>query len=324
MIGNKTNTINSGGSASTTLPDVFIGSLSDTLPFSDLLDTVNLTVEKGTVPILFVTGTPSKGSQSVAKRYLWKLGAGEFNPIGGDDIESKLELIQETFLSEMNLEAILTSENAEEIALAVIVEDFISYMNNNSTYALTNVDKTYIITFTKDDIDYAYIFQGDLNTYGSGEAQLVADDFIFIYQSVIKNIKPFKSYRAILKQPDLEANPIALVFQDEIGVTLEPFYDGYPGEYGFTIEGGFPEYKTFIPGFGRLYNDGAITYKPLIKTVDSNEIPLVKGYYTFYLSDGYIYTYFIDFSGNRVDLASFGDGITFGKTEIPVEILVFN
>lgn len=183
MIGNKPNTINSGGSASTTLPDVFLGSLSDTLPLSDLLDTVNLTVEKGTIPVLFVTRKPSKRSQSVARRYLWKLGAGEFNPIGGENIESKLELIEETFLSVQNLETVLTSENAEEIPLKVIAEDFISYMNNYGAYALTNVYKTYIITFTKDDIDYAYIFQGALGTYGAGNLQFVADDFIFIYQS---------------------------------------------------------------------------------------------------------------------------------------------
>ena len=183
MIGNLPNTINSEGSASTTLPDVYLGSLSDTLPLSDLLDTVNLTVEKGTIPVLFTTGVPSKGSQSVARRYLWKLGAGEFNPIGGENIESKLELIEETFLSVKNLEAVLTSENAQEIALGVIADDFISYMNNNGTYALTNVDKTYIVTFTTNDIDYAYIFQGTLGNYGVGNLQFVEDDFIFIYQS---------------------------------------------------------------------------------------------------------------------------------------------
>jgi hypothetical protein len=132
---------------------------------------------------------------------------------------------------------------------------------------------------------------------------------------------PYKVYTAILKQPELEANPTAIVFQDDLGVTLEPFYDGYPGEYGFTIDGGFPLDKTFIPNFGRYYNLGAITYLPIIKSHINN--PLVVGYYTFYLADdGYVYTYFLDSDGNKVDLATFGE-IT-GTTEIPTEIRVYN
>lgn len=173
----------SSGGGTPTLPDVFLGGLSDTLPFSELLDNFNLTVEEGTIPVLFTTGAPSKGSQSTGKRYLWKLGAGEFNPIGGSDIESKLELIQETFLSRNDLVIILNDSNAEEVALGVISEDFISYMNSNGPYGFTDVNKTYIITFTKDDIDYAYIFQGTLGFYGAGNLQFVADDFIFIYKS---------------------------------------------------------------------------------------------------------------------------------------------
>jgi hypothetical protein len=133
---------------------------------------------------------------------------------------------------------------------------------------------------------------------------------------------PYKVYTALLTQSEVEGNPVALVFQDELGVTLEPFYDGFPGEYGFTIDGGFPEGKTFIPNFGRMYGEGAITYLPIIKSFIDN--PLVRWYYTFYYSEGYIYTYFIDHLGNKVDLASIGDGITFGKTEIPIEIQVYN
>ena len=173
----------SSGGGTPTLPDVFLGSLNDTLRLSSLLETVNLTVEKGTIPVLFVTGAPTKGSQSTGKRYLWKLGAGEFSPIGGTNIESKLELIQESFLSNDDIDIILSGENAEEVSLGVITENFITYMNTNGPYVFTDVNKTYVVTFTKDDIDYAYIFQGTLGTYGAGNLQFVPDDFIFIYQS---------------------------------------------------------------------------------------------------------------------------------------------
>ena len=93
---------NSGG-GTPTLPDVFLGVLNDTTPFSDILDNFNLTVQAGTVPVLFTLGSQSRGSQSVASRYLWKLGAGNFNPIGSENYKSKLELIEETFLSSNNL-----------------------------------------------------------------------------------------------------------------------------------------------------------------------------------------------------------------------------
>lgn len=128
----------------------------------------------------------------------------------------------------------------------------------------------------------------------------------------------YKVYTALLKQTEIGGNPSVIVFQDELGVTLDQYYEGYPGEYGFTINGGFPENNTFIPEFGRLYNNGAITYKPLFKNVLGGII----GYYTCYYFNGYIYTVFIDNEFNKVDLASFEDVI--GTTEIPIEIRVYN
>jgi hypothetical protein len=175
--------ISSSGGGTPTLPDVFLGNLSDTITLSEILDNYNLTVEEGSVPVLFLVGGQSKGSQSTGKRYLWKLGSGEFNPIGSENINSKLELIQETFISNNDLEIILSGANAQEVALGVINENFITYMNSNGPYVFTDVNKTYVITFTQDAIDYAYIFQGTLGTYGSGQLQFVSDDFIFIYQS---------------------------------------------------------------------------------------------------------------------------------------------
>ena len=72
-------------------------------------------------------------------------------------------------------------------------------MNNNGSYMLTNLDTTYIVTFTKDDIDFAYIFQGDLGNYGVGNLQFVADDFIFIYQSTNAGIKTNSTYIRITR-----------------------------------------------------------------------------------------------------------------------------
>lgn len=137
----------------------------------------------------------------------------------------------------------------------------------------------------------------------------------------IKNKKMnYKVYTAILTQSGIGLDPSAYVLEDELNVTLEGYYEDYQGEYGFTIDGGFPENKTFIPGFGRKYEEGAIAWKPIIKSVSDTQ--LVKGYYTIYYFDGYVYTYFIDNNGNKVDLATFGNII--GSTEIPIEIRVYN
>lgn len=186
VIGNVyplSNYLPSGGGGTPTLPDVFLGYIQRSIRLGDILDNYNLTVEEGTIPVLFVTSLPVGGSQAVSQRYLWKLGAGNFFPIGGSDIESKLELIQEAFTSSNDLVIILNDPNAQEVPLGIISEDFITYMNTHGPYVFTDVNKTYVVTFTQDDIDYAYIFQGTLGTYGAGNSQFFPDDFIFIYQS---------------------------------------------------------------------------------------------------------------------------------------------
>ena len=177
------NYISGGGGGTPTLPDVFLGYIQRSSGFNGILNNFNLTVLENTIPVLFVTTLPVSGAQAISKRYLWKLGPGEFFPIGSTNIESKLELISESFISSDDIDIILNDPNAQEIALGVISEDFISYMNSNGPYVFNDVNKTYVVTFTQDDIDYAYIFQGTLGTYGAGNLQFVPDDFIFIYQS---------------------------------------------------------------------------------------------------------------------------------------------
>jgi hypothetical protein len=159
-----------------------------------------------------------------------------------------------------------------------------------------------------------------MNSGGGGGIESLSGDFVDNTDPLNPVLdRGYKVYTALLSQSGTDA-PTAIVLEDELNVLLEPFYEDYPGEYGFTIDGGFPENKTFIPGFGRKYEDGAITWKPIIKYV--SDTPLIKGYYTVYYSEGYIYTYFIDHLGNRVDLATFGEII--GSTEIPIEIRVYN
>lgn len=174
----------SGGNDSTKFPTKLLGYITNINSFDDILNNTNLVVEKGESPILIVTEKPSKSNTQVStKHYLWKLGSGNFSPIGSNDIQSKLELINEKFLGTTEILEIINNPTAQEIPLGVIQEDFITYMNNNGSYGLTDNKKTYIITFTKDSIDYAYIFQGLLGIYGVGFPDLNIEDFIFIYQS---------------------------------------------------------------------------------------------------------------------------------------------
>lgn len=179
MIGNKT----MSGKDSTKFPSVFLGFLTDYVTITTLLNNFNLVVPKGEAPILYVVGSPSKGSQSVAKRYLWKLGSGTFSPIGGSDFKEKLELIDEQFVSDGNFENIISQPNTQEVNLGEISVSFLEFMNTTSTYDFTNPDVTFVITFIKDGISFGYLFSGTPEIYGLGETQLTEDDFIFIYQS---------------------------------------------------------------------------------------------------------------------------------------------
>lgn len=191
MIGNKP-TYKAGagaGNDTTKFPTVFLGNLTDTNTLEDIVNNFNLVVEKGIAPILFVSGSPVKSAtiQAVTRRYLWKLGSGTFAPIGSADLDTKLELIDEKYLTSNDFELILAQPNVQQTDLGIIAVDFMEYMNTTASYNFTNDEVTHVITFTKDDVDYAYFFAGIAGIYGLGNTPINSNDVIFIYQSGSNN-----------------------------------------------------------------------------------------------------------------------------------------
>jgi hypothetical protein len=132
----------------------------------------------------------------------------------------------------------------------------------------------------------------------------------------LDNKVPYKVYTALLTQTGTDA-PVATVLENTLGEVVFEYYEGFPGEYGIKLTGGYPVGKTFISGFGSTYGQGAITWMPLVNNISD----LPQGFYTFYLypQDDTIYTYFADVEGNKVEMSYFGI-----ETTIPIEIRIYN
>jgi hypothetical protein len=121
----------------------------------------------------------------------------------------------------------------------------------------------------------------------------------------------YRSYTALLTQSGTDV-PVATVLENTIGDIIIT-RDFGPGEYGITLDGGFPVDKTFIVGFGRVYGNNTTT-QPITDGGD------VTGYYNFYyfIGDKTVYSYFYDENFINVDLSHFGD------CTIPIEIRIYN
>ena len=162
--------------------EVLLGTITATQNLNYLLDNNGITVTEDEIIVL--TALTTINATLVQKQYLWKLGKGEYNPIGSANIATKMLELQPRLLNEIISDELTSSPSAVVYDLGVISNTVLENINNaNPAYNFTDDEKIYYIRYIKNDVKILYNFIGINNNYGLGQSQMTQADLVLVYSS---------------------------------------------------------------------------------------------------------------------------------------------
>lgn len=162
--------------------EVLLGTITATQNLNYLLDNNGITVTEDEIIVL--TALTTINATLVQKQYLWKLGKGEYNPIGSANIATKMLELQPRLLNEIVSDELTSSPSAVVYDLGVISNTVLENINNaNPAYNFTDDEKIYYIRYIKNDVKILYNFIGINNNYGLGQSQMTQADLVLVYSS---------------------------------------------------------------------------------------------------------------------------------------------
>ena len=182
-----------------------LGTITPEYTLENILDNTGLLVEPDEIVILSVfeaIDSSSEIQQFKQRLFLWKLGKGNFGPIGSDNIDSKLFELPSIFPSEETADEIIGAPNAIVRDYGTVSTDILTTINTKSPAVSFNeisedVTFIYYVRVTIEGVKYLYQFKGLNGIYGQGAAQMVNDDLVLIYSS--SNSGPVNNYAYVTK-----------------------------------------------------------------------------------------------------------------------------
>lgn len=177
-----------------TVREVLLGSITEAHDLNYLLDNSGITVTENEIIIL--TALETINATLVQKQFLWKLGKGEFNPIGSTNINTKLIELQPKFLNEITVDELTSSPSAIVYDFGIITDPILAVINAaDPARDYTDDEKIYYIRATIDNVNYLYNFIGVNGIYGDGESQMTIDDLVLVYSSANANSTDLLIYK---------------------------------------------------------------------------------------------------------------------------------
>jgi hypothetical protein len=173
--------------------EVLLGTITADHDFNYLLDNTGITVTEN--EIILVTALTTINATLVQKQYLWKLGKGAFNPIGSENVNTKLIELQPRFLNEITSDELTSSPSAIVYDFGEITDSILEIINTaNPAYNYTDDEKIYYIRAIKDGVKLLYNFIGINGTYGNGESQMLEADLVLVYSSANTDITELNDF----------------------------------------------------------------------------------------------------------------------------------
>jgi hypothetical protein len=163
--------------------EVFIGFANNRTERNALLNSTNMVVaDDENVIITYFTPFNQQGGY-VQASMLWKLGKGEYAPIGADDFGDKFFELPIVYPSEDSIDQLITAPEAVVRDYGTFTGTILEEINTNAPVDFDDETKVYYIRATKDDITYLWRFNGTNGTYGTGELQMDAEDIELLFSS---------------------------------------------------------------------------------------------------------------------------------------------
>lgn len=170
-----------------TLREILLGEITDEHDLEYLFDNNAISVAPTELVILIVLQTIS--AKQIQRQFLWKLGKGDFAPIGSSDLNTKVLELQPKFINEIIADELTAAPDAIVYDFGTITDPIIDVINvSTPVFDFSNDEKIYYIRFTKDDIKYLYNFVGVDGEYGDSALQMVESDLVLVYSSEIIDV----------------------------------------------------------------------------------------------------------------------------------------
>jgi hypothetical protein len=175
----------------------FLGTFVDQETFessiNSLLNSQDLVVEPNELVILafdVLKTNPSSSNQNLVKyKYYFPLGQGTFIPLG-DFVQYENLILTYEQPVEYNPDVIIDSPNVVVFPLGDIGSaEYLDFINQSETpFNLTDESKIYYFRFTKDDVDFLYLFDEENSVngygfYGAGFFQFSLSELVLFYDS---------------------------------------------------------------------------------------------------------------------------------------------
>lgn len=174
-----------GGEGSQITPkEYFLGYMTGADTLQDILDSYNLTVVSGQLPVLSVAAGDNLTGGYIIKKYLTQLtSGGTYAPLGNYASEKTLILVDTLYPNEQTTEAAINAVNA------VVLPDFsinslaelVPHLNESIVpIDVSDIDKIYYFKFNIGVVNYVYVLSSDAvrGIYGEGLLQFTEADLV--------------------------------------------------------------------------------------------------------------------------------------------------
>jgi hypothetical protein len=163
--------------------EVFIGFANNRTERDALLNSTNIEVaDDENVIVTYFTPFNQQGGY-VQASLLWKLGKGNYTPIGSANFSEKFFELPIVYPTEDSMNQLITAPNAVVREYGTFTGSIIDFINAAAPVDFDDETKVYYIRANQAGITYLWRFNGDNDTYGTGEAQMSADAIELLFSS---------------------------------------------------------------------------------------------------------------------------------------------
>lgn len=166
---------------------VVLGTETQGNSLENILDSSSLFVNKNEIVLLSVlkmVGEEGQIPQTVQRIFLWKLGKGDYSPIGSENIDSKLFELPSIYPSQETADDLANAPDAVVRTYGTFSGDILERINTRiPSVGFTDATKIYYVRATIDGTNYLWQFTGENGTYGSADQHMETADLLLIFSS---------------------------------------------------------------------------------------------------------------------------------------------
>jgi hypothetical protein len=171
------------------IPNAFLGIFDNKAQLSAILNSLNLQVNSTTIPSLshlILTPLNSNESIYIQNTWLWRLGKGNYFPIGSANLSTKFLTLVSTYPTLQIVEEVLNNPDAVVNDYGEVTGNIVDIINNATPFVdFGDTTKVYYVRAIIDEVTYLWRFNGMFGNYGQGQMQVSTSDLVLLFNSAL-------------------------------------------------------------------------------------------------------------------------------------------